>query len=841
MTERHDARTGGSASLADLMTFDLQAFIDAISIYREDAFFSNLTRQLALALDMRCVLVGRVVAADGGDVCETIAVWNGDGHVPNIIYALAGSPCRDVSNRQMCFHPRRIQATFPNDALLVDMEAESYIGTPLVDSQGHTLGILAALDTKPIDDAKRGLALSLLTICATRAVAELLHRDREATLAEMVDKRTRELAESRERFRQLTENTSDWIWEVDRNGVYTYASPKVFDLLGHAPEDVVGKTPFDFMDPEEARRVGPVFADLAGRGEPIVNLLNVNRRRDGTRVTLETSGVPLFDDEGRLAGYRGVDRDVTERQHAEEKLRDVNEKLHQAQRIAHLGSWVWDVASGALDWTDEIFAMFGFDPDTTRPSYETFLARVHPDDVAAVEEAVKDALHRGSYDITHRIVRSDGEIRYIKEKGGAVFDATRTPLIMTGTAQDVTEYTRIQDALRQSEEKYRLLFERSQDPMWVIKGHAFAVCNAAAARILGYDGPADLENMHPAALSPPLQPDGRNSLDKAERMMEDAYRDGYVHFEWLHRRQNGEVFPVDVSLTRIPYENEQALFCVWHDISAQKEAEDVLRRHRDDLERQVQARTRELSEQARELAAALEQEQRYSAMQQKFVSLISHEFRTPLTIIDGSAQRIKRRLGNMDDDELLRRAEKIRIAVDRMVGMMETVLYVSRVDEGKIKFTPRRIDLHALLAAAREMQADISPHHDIRMDIDALPQFIEADEKLLTQVLVNLLSNAVKYSPANTVVEVGGSTDGPNALISVRDHGVGIPERDWPMMFQRFFRASTAEGIPGSGLGLSVCKDFLDLHNGDLAFDSVEGEGTTFLVTLPVKSAPATR
>ncbi len=128
------------------------------------------------------------------------------------------------------------------------------------------------------------------------------------------------LGDSEERFRTLVETTSDWIWEVNANGVYTYASPKVQDLLGYAPEEVVGKTPFDFMPPDEAAKVGRQFADIVATRKPFERLENVNLRKDGRRVIIETSGVPIFDHEGALAGYRGVDRDITERIKTQEKL-----------------------------------------------------------------------------------------------------------------------------------------------------------------------------------------------------------------------------------------------------------------------------------------------------------------------------------------------------------------------------------------------------------------------------------------------------------------------------------------------------------------------------------------
>ncbi len=129
------------------------------------------------------------------------------------------------------------------------------------------------------------------------------------------------LHESEERFRSLVENINDFVWEVDANGIYTYASPKVKDLLGYQTEEVIGKTPFDFMPPEEAKRVAEEFQTIVESQSPFTRLENINLRKDGRLAVLETSGMPIFDLNGQLRGYRGIDRDITERKETEEEMR----------------------------------------------------------------------------------------------------------------------------------------------------------------------------------------------------------------------------------------------------------------------------------------------------------------------------------------------------------------------------------------------------------------------------------------------------------------------------------------------------------------------------------------
>lgn len=135
------------------------------------------------------------------------------------------------------------------------------------------------------------------------------------------------LRESRERYRSLVETISDWVWEVDENGIYTYSNPRVFDQIGYTPDEVLGKTPFDFMLPEEVTRVGEIFGRIIDSRKPFSSLENGARHRDGHTVVLETSGVPLFDQDGQFVGYRGIDRDITERKKAEDALRESNDRF----------------------------------------------------------------------------------------------------------------------------------------------------------------------------------------------------------------------------------------------------------------------------------------------------------------------------------------------------------------------------------------------------------------------------------------------------------------------------------------------------------------------------------
>lgn len=241
-----------------------------------------------------------------------------------------------------------------------------------------------------------------------------------------------------------------------------------------------------------------------------------------------------------------------------------------------------------------------------------------------------------------------------------------------------------------------------------------------------------------------------------------------------------------------------------------------------------------LAAQSAELASALEKEKDVVEQQRTFISMVSHEFRTPLTIIDGNAQIILSRGTTLPREMLERRAVTIRSAVERLIRLIETLLSAHMIESGKLTVEIEDCNLAQVIEEACTDQQDISPSHQIKLSMRDLPPVMRLDGKVIRQMMANLLSNAVKYSPQSPVVEVMAFAEADSVVIEVTDYGVGIPEDEQPRIFGKYFRASTSGGIPGSGLGLSLVKQFVELHNGSISLRSKVGVGTALTVTLPL-------
>ena len=261
-----------------------------------------------------------------------------------------------------------------------------------------------------------------------------------------------------------------------------------------------------------------------------------------------------------------------------------------------------------------------------------------------------------------------------------------------------------------------------------------------------------------------------------------------------------------------------------------------LQDHRDHLQQLVDERTRTIVAQADELQRALDVEKELNGLQRQFVSMVCHEFRTPLAIIDGSAQRILRRGDRIEPDRLKGTLEKIRTSVLRLTDLMESVLSAARLEAGTIKFDPMPSAPRDIVLEIVANYQDLNQDHHLIVDIDALPELFLMDAKLIRQVISNLISNAIKYSPAGTRVWIdGGVSDDGGMTLSVRDEGVGIPPAEVQSLFERFFRASTSTGIAGTGIGLNMAKALVDMHGGTIDVTSEEGVGTEFSIYLPAQ------
>ena len=319
------------------------------------------------------------------------------------------------------------------------------------------------------------------------------------------------------------------------------------------------------------------------------------------------------------------------------------------------------------------------------------------------------------------------------------------------------------------------------------------------------------------------------------------------------QRLDGSVFPVEVSLSYFYLDEELYVVAYILDTSLKKAAEQELRdqhqhvaRLNADLEQKVAARTHallntleQLEKRGQELALALAAEQELGELKSRFVSMASHEFRTPLTAVLTSATLIGKYPGGDQQAQRLRHLERINTSVNHLNAILEEFLSVGRIEEGKVETHPATFDLNTLLTETlADVQSLRKPGQTLVRQVTC-PDPFRLDSSLLRKILVNLLSNALKYSGENAAVTVQATCHDNQLVIKVQDQGVGISKEDQAHLFERFFRARNVSTVPGTGLGLYIIARYLELMGGTINLQSTLGQGTTVTVTIPYENHSA--
>jgi PAS domain S-box-containing protein len=659
----------------------------------------------------------------------------------------------------------------------------------------------------PVLDAKNNI---IEVVCihqdktaVVEAEAEIreLNQSLEARIAE----RTAELQTSEERFKRLFEFSPLGIALVDEHGNFQQTNSAFAEMLGYTTEELNSKNYWDINRIKHFAGQRSFFDKLQGAGR-FGPYEKEYIRKDGSTLPAMLHGMRVVSSGGEVQIW-GIAQDISLRKQAERALRESEEKFK---------------------------ALFEFSPlGMARVSWEGDFLQVNESFARMIGRTVEDVHSLTYWDVTPRkyeeqelkileTVRAHGtfgpfEKEYIHKEGHLVPIVLSGMLITSpdgdeqlwGIAVDTTERTRAEKALRESERKFRTLFEGSSQGVMLHENELFSDVNPAAARIFGRT-PEELIGKHPSQFAPEYQPDGELSSVAARRHLKDCLEHGTTRFEWSQLHHDGHDGVMEVVLTRIPDGENDLIQAAVTDISERKRAETEMKR-------------------------ALERERELNQLKNNFVSMVSHEFRTPLGIIQSSAEILADYLDRLDAAERHDQLQSIIKNSRRMAGLMEDVLLLGRLDAGRMKFVPRPLDLGALCRGLLdEVNSTTSARGQIVFCTANLPSSAQVDERLLRHILINLLSNAVKYSEDGQAIAFRATGTADSVRFEIQDQGIGIPEDELAQLFAAFQRGSNVGQRPGTGLGLVIVKQSAELHGGTIEVESSLNSGTTVIVTIPL-------
>jgi PAS domain S-box-containing protein len=665
------------------------------------------------------------------------------------------------------------------------------------------------------------LSLVYRDICAQKR-AEREIRQLNASLEKRVAERTMELAQSEEKFRALFEGTSQAIVLHEENGAIVDANPSWLRLLGYSSlEDVLGKHPPERSAPtqpcgERAEvLVKKHFATALACGSTRHEWMML--RPDGTELPVE-----VFLTRVDLGGRRllqAVFDDITVRKQAEAELRESEARLRESEerfrtafRVSPLNITILRLSDAKFVEANDAFVRWlGLDRDRIighdSRELEIWL------NLEDREKFLAELRQNGSLrDVECRLRSRRGTVHTILQSA-EIIEINREPhmlvvgLDITQRKQAEAELRESEARLRESEERFSKAFRANPAQVSIMRSsdRRFVEVNDALVQWLGLDRDRII---------------GRDSvelgmwvnLDDRAKFWTDLERSNgsLREIEVQARSRRGTVHTLLVSTESIEINREPHVFIFALDITQRKRAE-------------------------AELVRTLAREKELGQLRSKFVSMVSHEFRTPLGIIQSSVEILEDYLDQLEPAERKDHLQSIRNNTGRMARIMEEVLLIGSFEAGKMQFKPTALDLRTFARrVVDEVLSATAQRCPIDLSIADTPDRIRADERLLRYIFTNLLTNAVKYSDAGKAVRLEIGCAEAEIVCLIRDQGIGIPEADREWLFNAFHRGHNVDNRPGTGLGLVIVKRCVDLHGGRIKVDSKLGEGTVVTVRLPI-------
>ena len=639
----------------------------------------------------------------------------------------------------------------------------------------------------------------------------------QALLRELSErKRAQEALTKSQRWLSTTLGSiGDAVIATDMNGAISFMNPVAESLTGWTQAEAAGTSMdlvFDIVNKETRRTVENPVKKVFREGK-IVGLADhtILRSKSGKEFDIEDSAAPILTDTGEAFGVVLVFRDITDKKLVEEETRRQKDLLQLILGSVSDGVVVADtngrfllfnaaaerfVGIGAIDASpDQWSQQYGsFLPDgiTLFPAEELPLVRaMRGESVDAAELFIRNAnVPDGRLlSITGRPLRGqDGAL-----KGGVV------------VLHDITLQKRAAEALRQSEERYHLLFDSNPHPVWVYDLETLAILDANPSAVQNYGYSREeflsltIKDIRPPEDIPSL-------LESAAKALPGTENAGV----WKHRKKDGTSIDVEITSRPLVYDGREARLVVATDVSVRKQAEETLVR-------------------------AKEEAERTSKFKDQFLSTMSHELRTPLNAVLGFSDLLAdERYGPLNEKQR-RYINHIHTGGKHLLSLISDILDLSKIEAGRMELAIENVSVHGAFSEVLSVMQPLADKKSHALSAKAEAELaVRADATRFKQVLMNLMGNAIKFTPDGGRIELLGVLDSGRVRIEVKDNGPGIPDEEKTRIFEAFYRLrDSGKKTEGTGLGLAITQRLVELHGGDLSLNSQMGHGSCFYFSLP--------
>lgn len=718
-----------------------------------------------------------------------------------------------------------------------------------------------------------------------------LRQVNEQLLAEIAERQQVEAAlrKSESVYRTLIETIPYGIQEIDTDGFITFCNSAYERMLGYAPGELLGKPMWDLAPEAERLHLPGYLAMLVQDQPPPTPYLGKTLTKDGKLIDIQVDWNYKRDNQGQVTGFISVITDITERQQAQRAIHQLNQELELRfqQRTADLEQANEQLrrevkerqkaeealrASEArlqaivlhsydiITLTDEhdnisyqnqsTHCILGYLPEEL--SSQRPVHKVHPEDIAKVQFAQAEILEKPGVPVRveYRMQRADGSWAWLQSIGTNWLANPNIRAIVANT-RDISDRKLAEEALRKAHDELEIRVQErtaqltrineslqaeisdrklAEEALRMSQHFIKQITDTTPTLLYIYDLNQDCHvyaNRQTEAFfgytQLEIQAMGRQLF--AEVCHPDDFQHLAEYIKRLALAKDGEVIEKEFRMKNAQGE--------WHWLHSR---EVVFTRNSDGKPKQILGTAVNITElkQAEEMCLALEKEKELSQLQRRFFSMVSHEFRTPISSILVSAQSLEQSYERWSKNKIIKNIKRIQACAIHTIDLLEDIFTINNAETGKLEVNTRLLDLEKL---CRNLVEDVQLIFGNLCKITFVSHCnchkTYMDEKLLRSILENLLTNAIKYSPPGSSVYFSLGCDQGQAIFQIRDEGIGIPPEDLPRLFEPFHRGKNVENIPGTGLGITVVKKCLDVQRGKIVLDSKVGVGTTVTVTIP--------
>ncbi len=617
------------------------------------------------------------------------------------------------------------------------------------------------------------------------------------------------------RYQSLVESLPLHFFCKDLQGRVVFANQRYCDLLDIPMHKLIGMTDYDLFPRELADKYTSDDARILESGEPYEDV-EENRGPDGQPIYVHVLKAPVADADGNCVGIQGVFWDVTDKKRAEQAARQSEDRFRQLAENIREVFWITSLNGAEMIYVSPAYAeIWGHPTEELYANPLQWLESIHDDDRARVEAAFQVRAQTGQYDEEYRILRPDGQMRWIRDRGFPVRDESGRPYRIAGVAENITKRRKAEEQLRHSDDRFRRLVESNIIGILITDFQKRILeANDLFLEMIGYSR-AELEagEIRWKRITPEeyFEADNRALAELSEKQVCTPWEKEYI-------RKDGSRIPVLVGVTALSEHWQEAISFIV-DMTKQKQAE-------------------------AELQVALDAADAANRAKGQFLANMSHEIRTPMNAIIGMTELVLDTTLSREQREYL---SIVLESAEALLKLINDILDFSKIEAGRLEVEQTEFGLRDCVGGAIKALA-VQAHQqglelisDIAVD---LPERVVGDQVRLRQILVNLVGNAIKFTGEGHVivrVEPESATDDELRIhVAVSDTGEGIPADKLEHVFEAFEQldSSMARKFGGTGLGLAISARLVQLLGGRIWCESELGEGTTFHFTARFEPLP---